>query len=146
MPRFSRRQPFQQELFGRHLGEIRDLLDALELRDVFGEGENHPPVDMYETCNEMVLEFDLPGFRIEDIRLTQHGTTLVLEAQRPREETDDGARYVCFERSYGRFHHALHIPGCIDICAIKAEYRHGVLRVRYPKTGDRQVTIKEIQD
>lgn len=146
MPHFSSRQPFQQELFGRHLGEIRDLLDALELRDVFGEGENHPPVDMYETSNEMILEFDLPGFSIEDICLTQHGSILVLEAQRPREQAEDGTRYVCLERSCGRFHHALHIPGSIDTCAIKAEYRHGVLRVRYPKTGDRQVTIKEIQD
>ncbi|KAA0893367.1 Hsp20/alpha crystallin family protein [Oryzomonas rubra] len=146
MPRFSRRQPFQQELFGRHLGEIRDLLDALELRDVFGEGENRPPVDMYETCNEIVLEFDLPGFRIEDISLTQHGATLVLEAHRPCEQAVGDAHYVCLERGYGRFHHALHIPGCIDTCAIKAEYRYGVLRVRYPKTGDRQVTIKEIQD
>jgi len=146
MPNFSRRQPFRQELLGRQLGEIRDLLDALALRDVFGEGENHPPVDMYETSNEVVLEFDLPGFRIEDIHLTQHGTTLVLEAQRPREQAEDGTRYVCIERSYGRFHHALHIPGCIDICAIKAEYRHGVLRVRYPKTGARRVTVKEILD
>ena len=146
MPPFSRRQPFQQELFGRHLGEIRDLLDALELRDVFGEGENHPLVDMYETSNELVLEFDLPGFRTEDICLTQHGTILVLEAQRPCEQAPEGTRYVCLERSYGRFHHALHIPGSIDTCAIKAEYRHGVLRVRYPKTGDRQVTIKEIKD
>ena len=146
MPHFSRRQPFRQELFGRHLGDIRDLLDALELRDVFVEGENHPPVDMYETSNEVVLEFDLPGFRVEDICLTQHGSTLVLDAQRPREQAEDGTSYVCLERSYGRFHHALHIPGFIDTCAIKAEYRHGVLRVRYPKTGVRQVTIKEIKD
>lgn len=146
MPHFSHRQPFQHELFGRHLGEIRDLLDALELRDVFGEGENRPLVDMYETCDEIVLEFDLPGFRIEDISLTQHGTTLVLEAHRPREQAEDGTRYVCLERSHGRFHHALHIPGNIDTCAIKAEYRQGVLRVTYPKTGDRQVTIKEIHD
>jgi len=146
MSHFSSRQQLRQELFDRHLGDIRDLLRALELRGIFGEGVNHPLVDVYETCDEVVLEFDLPGFRIEDICLTQHGTTLVLEAERPLEQVESGSHYVCLERSHGRFHHALHIPGCIDTSAVKAEYRQGVLQVRYAKTRGRQVTIKEIRD
>jgi len=146
MPHFSNRQQFRQELLGRRPGDIRDLLDALELRGIFIEGENHPPVDLYETSDEIILECDLPGFHIEDIQLTQHGAMLVLEAERPREQPENIACYVCLERSHGRFHHALHIPGCIDANAVQAEYRRGVLRVRYPKTGVRQVMIKEIQD
>ena len=43
--------------------------------------ENRPLVDMYETGDEIVLEFDLPGFRLEEISLTVCGLTLVLEAQ-----------------------------------------------------------------
>jgi HSP20 family protein len=101
---------------------------------------------MYETSETIVLEFDLPGFRLEDISLTVRGVTLVLDAQRPREKTEDQVRFVCVERSHGCFHHAVHIPVSVDPCTIAAEYRRGVLRVTCRKNGDQQVPIKEILD
>jgi HSP20 family protein len=146
MPRFSGKKPFHHEIFSRHLGEIRNLLHALELRDAFDDGENRPMLDMYETSETIVLEFDLPGFRLEDISLTVRGVTLVLDAQRPREKTEDQVRFVCVERSHGCFHHAVHIPVSVDPCTIAAEYRRGVLRVTCRKNGDQQVPIKEILD
>jgi HSP20 family protein len=72
--------------------------------------------------------------------------TLVLDAQRPREQAEADARFVCLERSHGRFHHAVHIPGNFNPDAIRAEYRRGVLRVKCPKISDRNVPIKEILD
>lgn len=146
MSRFSGKKPFHQEIFSRHIGEIRSLLHALELRDSHDEHENRPLVDMYETRNEIVLEFDLPGFRVEDISLTVCGLTLVLEAQRPREQAEAEARFLCLERSHGSFHHAVHIPCNFDPGAISAEYRRGVLLVTCPKINDRKVPIKEIVD
>ncbi len=146
MSRFSGKKPFHQEIFSRHIGEIRSLLHALELRDTHDEHENRPLVDLYETCNEIVLEFDLPGFKVEDICLTVCGLTLVLEAQRPREQAAAQARFVCLERSHGLFHHAVHIPCSFDPGSISAEYRRGVLRVTCAKINDRKVPIKEIVD
>jgi len=146
MSRFSGKKPFHQEIISRHIDEIRCLLHALELRDVDAEHGIRPLVDMYETCNEIVLEFDLPGFRIEDIRLTVCGLTLVLEAQRPREQAEAQACFLCLERSHGRFHHAVHIPCSFDPGSVSAEYRRGVLRVTCPKINDRKVPIKEIVD
>jgi HSP20 family protein len=146
MSRFSGKKPFHQEIFSRHIGEIRSLLHALELRDIHDEHENRPLVDLYETCNEIVLEFDLPGFRVEDISLTICGLTLVLEAQRPREQTEAQARFVCLERSHGRFNHAVHIPCSFDPGSISAVYRRGVLRVTCLKINDLKVPIKEIVD
>ncbi|MDO9067731.1 MAG: Hsp20/alpha crystallin family protein [Deltaproteobacteria bacterium] len=144
MPRFTGRKPFQQEIFSRHVGEMRSLLQALELRDIFEEDENRPKMDMYETSREVIIEFDLPGFSIENIALKMCGLTLVLEAQRPREQND--GKFVCVERSYGSFHHAVLIPVNVDPSTISAEYRLGVLRVVCPKCGERLVPIKEILD
>ncbi|MBI5484257.1 MAG: Hsp20/alpha crystallin family protein [Deltaproteobacteria bacterium] len=142
MPRFTGRKPFQQEILSRHVGEMRNLLHALELRDIFEEDENRPKMDMYETSGDIVIEFDLPGFDLENIFLKVCGLTLVLEAQRPREQND--GKFICVERSYGSFHHAVLVPVNIDPAAITAEYRLGVLRVVCPKCGERQVPIKEI--
>jgi HSP20 family protein len=146
MSRFSGKKPFHQEIFSRHVDEIRSLLHALELRDIDNEHENRPLVDMYETSSAIVLEFDLPGFRIEDISLTVCGLTLVLEAQRPREQAEDRAHFLCLERSQGSFQHSVHIPCSFDPDSISAEYRRGVLRVTCPKINDRKVPIKEIVD
>ncbi|MEI6209714.1 MAG: Hsp20/alpha crystallin family protein [Desulfuromonadales bacterium] len=144
MPRFTGRKPFQQEIFSRHVGEMRNLLHALELRDTFEEDENRPKMDMYETGREIIIEFDLPGFDVESITLKMCGLTLVLEAQKPREQND--GTFICVERSYGLFHHTVLIPVNVDSGSITAEYRLGVLRVICPKCGERLVPIKEISD
>jgi len=146
MSRFSGKKPFHQEIFSRHVGEMRSLLHALELYDADEEGVNRPLMDMYENSDEIVLEFDLPGFRLEDISLAVRGMTLVLDAQLPREQARAEARFICLERSHGRFHHAVHIPSSFNPEAILAEYRRGVLRVICPKISDRNVPIKEILD
>lgn len=142
MPKFSGRKPFQQEIFSRHVGEIRNLLHVLELRDAFDEDENRPKMDMYETGQEIIIEIDLPGFSLDDIKLKLCGLTLVLEASKPREQNE--GKFICVERSYGHFHHAVLIPGNIDPGTVRAEYRLGVLRVFCPKSGERLVPIKEI--
>lgn len=141
MPRFSGRKPYHREIFSRHVDEIKSLLHALEMRDELEE-TNRPLMDIYENGEGIVLEFDLPGFRLEDICLKVNGLTLVLEAQKPREVVDGSL--ICMERCYGSFHHAVHIPGNIDPCSITATYRLGVLKVMCPKSSDRVVPIKEI--
>jgi len=146
MSRFLDKKQFHKEIFSRHIGEIRSLLHALELRDSAEEHENRPLMDMYESNGAIVLEFDLPGFRMEDISLTVSGLTLVLEAQRPREQVEGQTGFVCLERSHGHYHHTAHIPCSFDPCSITAQYRRGVLRVVCPKINDRKVPIKEIVD
>jgi HSP20 family protein len=146
MSRFSGKKPFHQEIFSRQVGEMRSLLHALELHDAHDEAENRPLMDMYENCSEIVLEFDLPGFRLEEIVLAVRGMTLVLDAQRPREQAEAEASFICLERSHGQFHHTVLIPCSFNPDAILAEYRRGVLRVICPKISDRNVPIKEIVD
>ncbi len=143
MPKFTGRKLFHQEILNRHVGEIRNLLHVLELRDAFDEDENRPKMDMYETVQELIIEFDLPGFALSDVKLKICGLTIVLDAYRPREQNE--GKFICVERSHGHFHHAVLMPGNIDPCDIRAEYKLGVLRVICPKSGERLVPIKEIQ-
>ena len=104
--------------------------------------ETRPQMDMYETAEEIVIEFDLPGFSLDAITLKISGLTLILEAYKPREQNE--GKFICVERSHGHFHHTVQIPGNVDPGAIRAEYRMGVLRVTCPKSGERLVPIKEI--
>ncbi len=142
MPRYSGRKPFTQDIFNRHVSELRSLLHALELRDSFEDHETRPKMDMYETCRDIVIEFDLPGFALDAISLKLNGLTLVLEACKPRERNE--GKFICVERSHGIFHHTVHIPENVDTGAVRAEYRLGVLRVICPKSCERLVAIKEL--
>ena len=142
MSRFSGRKPIAQEVFNRHVDEMRTLLHSLELRDSFEDNETRPKMDMYETCQDIVIEFDLPGLTLDAISLKINGMTLVLEACKPREPAE--GKFLCVERCYGRFHHAVHIPVNVDPGTIRAEYRRGVLRVICPKSSERLVPIKEL--
>lgn len=146
MTRYSGKKTLQQEIVSRHFGEMRSLLHALELNAAHEDSENRLLMDMYESEGEYVLEFDLPGFRQEDISLTVEGMTLVLEAQRPREPAESDARFLRLERGHGRYRHVAHVPGGINAEQIRAEYRRGVLRVICPKVRVRIVPVKEIND
>ena len=141
MPRFSGKKQYHQELISRQVGEIRTLLQVLETREGLDEADR-PRMDMYESAEEVVLEFDLPGFRLEDISIRINGVTLVLEAHKPREQVE--GCFICMERSFGHFNYVVQLPGNFDPRQIAAEYRLGVLKVVCPKTGDLQVPIKEI--
>ena len=143
MPRFSGKKPYHREIFSRQVEEIRNLLYVLEMREGLDEAENRPQMDIYETCEEVVLEFDLPGFCLDDISLKISGITLVLEAYKPREQID--GRFICLERRCGNFQCVVQLPGNINHCSITAEYRMGVLRVACPKTDGMRVPIKEIK-
>src|SRR5450631_4332898 len=59
MPHFLCKKPYHREIFSRQVGEIRNLLHVLEMREGLDEAENRPRMDMYETGEEFVLEFDL---------------------------------------------------------------------------------------
>ena len=142
MPRYSGKKPYSLEVFNRQVGEIKNLLHVLELRGGFEEGENRPRMDMYEDGAAVILEFDLPGFRLEDISLKICGVTLLLEAYRPREQAE--GHFICMERGFGNFRYAVQIPCDSNPCSITAEYRLGVLRVVCPKSDGVQVPIKEI--
>lgn len=135
-------KPYYLEIFSRQAGEIRSLLHVLEMRDRLDDAENRPRMDMYESADEVVLEFDLPGFRPEDISLRVSGISLILEAQKPREQVE--GCFICMERAFGPFSYVIQIPGTIDYRSLTAVYRLGVLRVVCPKIGDVQVPIKEI--
>jgi HSP20 family protein len=142
MPRFSGRKPFTQDIFNRHVAEMRSLLHALELRDSFAGDETRPKMDIYETGPDIVIEFDLPGCEMSAISLKLSGLTLILDASKPR-ETYEG-KFICVERSHGHFNHTVHIPGNVDPGMIRAEYRRGVLRVICPKSSERAVLIEEL--
>lgn len=95
-----------------------------------------PPLDIWETEDELVYAFDLPGIPEQDIAIEVHEDTLTVSATRERTTEQEGDRYYRFERRTGAFSRAVALPAGIDESRITAVYADGVLEVRVPKPAE----------
>src|SRR5919112_182251 len=62
-----------------------------------------PVADVWETGDEVVYAFDLPGIPEEKISVELDDKTLTVTAEREREERVEDGRYFRFERRFGTF-------------------------------------------
>jgi HSP20 family molecular chaperone IbpA len=97
----------------------------------------HPGCTIAEIKATLVIEFDLPGVRWEDIRLEIHGRVLLIAG-----EYTSAARHrghtVCHyrERHAGPFIRQLRLPYHVDRRAMGVAYIDGVFIITVPKADD----------
>jgi HSP20 family protein len=97
-----------------------------------------PALDVWETDNDVVYAFDLPGIPEENISIEVKDDTLTVSADREKTEETSDDRYYRFERRYGSFSRAVGLPQGVDEERISASYRDGVLEVRVPKPAEQK--------
>jgi HSP20 family protein len=92
-----------------------------------------PVADVWETGDEVVYAFDLPGIPEEKISVELDDSTLTVTAEREREQTVEDGRYYRFERRFGTFARTIALPQGVTEEQVKAEYRNGVLELHVAK-------------
>ncbi|HYT33020.1 MAG TPA: Hsp20/alpha crystallin family protein [Thermoanaerobaculia bacterium] len=88
-----------------------------------------PAADVYETPEEIILQIELPGVRLEDVRLEALDGKLRVAGHRRAEAGVQPRNFVRMERIYGSFSREFPAPATIDPARIKATLRAGVLKV-----------------
>lgn len=104
-----------------------------------------PAVDIEENAEGYLVRAELPGMKLEDIKITLSEGQLVVRGEKRREEEKSGATYHRVERVYGTFERAFTLGHAVRTDAIEATYRDGVLEVRVPKAEEartREIPIK----
>jgi len=129
-------------------GEVNRLFDSVFGRPTAaatGSGLRMwaPVLDMHETTDDLVLNFELPGVSEKDVSLSITGDLLTLKGERRfnNDVKDDSYHHV--ERAYGKFERSVQLPMAVQAQKVKATYRDGVLEVRLPKAEE--VKPKEIK-
>lgn len=92
-----------------------------------------PAVDVWETENELMLSFDLPGIPEEEIAIELDDNVLTVSGERSRATDQSTERYYRFERRFGAFSRSVTLPPGVQEDAISANYDNGVLEIRVPK-------------
>jgi HSP20 family protein len=125
------REPFRE--FAALHNEMNRLMNGL----VDGNGRSSqawaPAVDVWETDDELVYSFDLPGVSCDEINVELEDGALTVSAERDRTDQVKEDRFYRFERRFGRFSRTIALPQGTTDDAIKAEYKDGVLEVRVAK-------------
>ncbi len=99
-----------------------------------------PPVDLYETSREFVLTAELPGLTRDQIDILVEDSRIVIRGARTSVGPHNDIpceQYHRVERGHGNFSRAFALPEAIDVDAIVAELKDGVLTVTIPKAADR---------
>ena len=123
---------------------FRDL-DRLT-QQVFGTAARPAfmPMDAWRSGDVFHIEFDLPGVSTDSIDLDVERNVLTVRAERPMKE--GLGEVVVAERPRGVFSRQLILGDNLNLEAIKASYRDGVLRLEAPvaeRAKPRKITIEQ---
>ena len=92
-----------------------------------------PPVDVWETADEVVYAFDLPGMSEEDVSVELDEGTLTISGARERTDEVSNDSLYRYERRFGSFSRTIGLPQGVTDDSVRAEYKNGVLEVRVTK-------------
>lgn len=93
-----------------------------------------PNIDIRELEDAFLIEAEMPGVRASDVELTiENGVLTVSAVAGEPEAAPTGGRFLVREFGRARFERSFRVPDVVDVEAIAAETRHGLLTVRLPK-------------
>lgn len=128
-----------------HLPALIDTLEDLAeevLRREEGESPLDvysfwPPVDVYETPQEVIVEMELPGMASEELKINASPGQLLVSGIK-KDPDSCNKNYVLMERSFGRFRRLIRLPEGLECEIAQAQITDGLLRVIFQKQGEKE--------
>ena len=115
--------------------EMNRMFEGVFARPTTGERAWAARCDLWETKDELVVAFDLPGVNEKDVNVSITGDLLTLRGERRRPEHAEET-YHHLERVYGKFERSIQVPIPVQPDKVRAGYRDGVLTVTLPKVEE----------
>lgn len=103
-----------------------------------------PPMDLYETPEEIVILLEMAGMRSEEIQVILDRDVLKISGVRSNPVCDPRRKVHQMEIDFGAFQRRVRIRVPVREEAIQAVYRDGFLMIRIPKGPElsREVPIR----
>ncbi|MBS1790104.1 MAG: Hsp20/alpha crystallin family protein [Acidobacteria bacterium] len=145
--------PLSKEVAEQLRSQMRRMLVRLEELRMMASTPNTwtPPVDVYETEDSILVNVELPGVAIDQVRIRILDNVLKVEGLKERanptarllSEKDRPIRFICLERSYGNFAFNVSLRWTVETEKVAAQLSAGVLQINLPKTktSGKEVTV-----
>src|SRR6266540_446356 len=119
----------------REMASLQNDMSRL-MTSVFGTGNGEsrswmPAVDVWETEDEIVYAFDLPGIPENQISVEFEDGGLTISGERERTDEVSQDRLYRYERRFGSFTRTIGLPQGVSEDSIKADYKRR--RARGPR-------------
>jgi HSP20 family protein len=101
------------------------------------------PMDTLRRDGEVVLRFDVPGVEPEKIDVTVDHGMLTVSATR-EESVTEGDKQIVRERFTGTYTRSIRLSDHLDVSAIEATHKDGVLELHIPvreEAKPRKITV-----
>lgn len=97
-----------------------------------------PPVDIVENEDGLMVKAEVPGLEKDSFKVSVEDNVLTISGEKKMEYSEKDKEQNCHrvERTYGRFSRSFTLPNTVDVKNVKANYRHGVLEVKLPKSEE----------
>jgi HSP20 family protein len=126
--------------FGNDLDELTSKLEK-SLEDMLGIGPSfmlserawRPPMDMYETPEEVVILAEIGGVDKEDLEVEISSKAVRIQGRRVAPTSGPNYTYRLAEIQYGRFERILFLPSPINPDKVTAASKNGFLEIRLVK-------------
>jgi HSP20 family protein len=117
------------DLFGRVPRSLLSRQPGLAVEGV----EWRPAANIAENDKEYTIRADLPEVKKEDINVSVANGVLTLSGERRYEKSTEDEKEHRRETFHGTFQRSFAVPEDVDVKAIKADTKDGVLVIRLPK-------------
>ena len=105
----------------------------------------HPPTDVYELNDQLVVTVEIAGMREGDFNVTLHHNRLLISGIRKRNTPSD-ASYHQLEIAFGEFRTEVSLPWPVERDKVTATYRDGFLKIVLPRAVARSVHIVNLDE
>jgi HSP20 family protein len=108
-----------------------------------GQG-TFPPVDLWMTDDDVIMELAVPGSKQDDLSISVAGETVSVIGEVTRVPQGDKAHAYAQEIWQGKFQRSFKLPMQVDADRAEATFEHGILTLRLPKaeaTKPRKIQI-----
>ena len=110
-------------------------------------------LDVYSNEDSYFVEAALPGFKPEAVDISVEDGVLTLKAENKREAESEaesegnGYTYLIRERFHGSYQRSFSLPKDVNVEAVEAKFKNGVLTVTLPKaevSKPKRIEVKAI--
>jgi HSP20 family protein len=92
-----------------------------------------PSIDVAESDDAFTVKAEVPGMDKNDLDITLTDGLLTIKGEKKNERKEEKENYHLMESSYGSFSRTLRLPVDVELNAVDAKYKDGVLTIVLPK-------------
>ena len=93
--------------------------------------------EVFDDNENVVVKLEVPGMEPEDFDIQISSDVLIVRGEKKFQREKKEGNYHLMECAYGRFERAIPLPSEVDEAKAEANYKHGLLKISLPKTGQK---------